>query len=165
MKKQPFTTEANLQAFSQAHHETAAMSAIRTTAFQQYLDLPLAEFPKINYRRWPLYDVQPFIESSASNGQQEPVTAMIDQQGVQPATIQLSQEAQAAGVVALDFFKAQAQYPELFAKYYMTLALKADAHRLAAYHAAAVNSGVLIYIPKNVKLTEPLTLNFQQDTT
>lgn len=165
MKKQPFTTEANLQAFSQAHHETAAMSAIRTTAFQQYLDLPLAEFPKINYRRWPLYDGQPFIESSASNGQQEPVTAMIDQQGAQPATIQLSQEAQAAGVVALDFFKAQAQYPELFAKYYMTLALKADAHRLAAYHAAAVNSGVLIYIPKNVKLTEPLTLNFQQDTT
>lgn len=164
MKKQPFTTESELQTFSQAHHETAAMTAIRTTAFQQYLDLPLAEFPKINYHRWPLFSGQPLVEKQPVSSDQAS-TAAVDQQGTQPATIQLSAEAQAAGVVVLDFFAAQAQYPELFAKYYMSIALKKDAHRLAAYHAAAVNSGVFIYVPKNVKLAEPLTLNFQQDTT
>ncbi|WP_225420376.1 Fe-S cluster assembly protein SufD [Lapidilactobacillus bayanensis] len=165
MKKQPFTTAADLKAFSQAHHETAAMTAIRMTALQQYLDLPLAEFPKINYRRWLLDEGQPFVANNTSVVAQQPITVNVDQQGTKPATIKLSAEAQATGVVVLDFFTAQAQYPELFAKYYMTLALPKSAHQLAAYHAASVNSGVFIYVPQNVKLTEPLTLNFQQDTT
>lgn len=165
MNKKLFTSEQELTAFSQQHHETAAMVQIRAAAFEQYAELPLPQFQKINYRTWSLFNGEPLVAAPSTLKPLTKSTATISQQGTQPAQIQLNAEAQAAGVVALDFFEAEQQFPELFAKYYMTIALAKDAHRLAAFHAAAVNSGVFVYVPAGVQLKEPLTWEFTQDTT
>ncbi len=38
----------------------------------------------------------------------------------------------------------------------MTEAVKVDEHKLTAYHAALVNGGVFVYVPKNVVVEQPL---------
>lgn len=171
MNSKRFTSEQNLIEFSNQHHETAAMQEKRLMAFQQYPELALPKFQKINYRNWGLLKGQPMPAdvSASSNTQSKsmsidlPANAMITQRGIQSAQVKLNQEALTAGVIALDFFDAQQQFPEWFARDYMTKALAADAHRLAAYHAAAVNCGIFVYVPAGVQLKEPLTWSFSQD--
>ncbi|GEL13210.1 Fe-S cluster assembly protein SufD [Lapidilactobacillus concavus] len=171
MNSKRFTSEQNLIEFSNQHHETSAMQQKRLIAFQQYPELVLPKFQKINYRNWGLLKGQPMPAdvSASSNTQSKsmsidlPANAMITQRGIQSAQVKLNQEALTAGVIALDFFDAQQQFPEWFARDYMTKALAADAHRLAAYHAAAVNCGIFVYVPAGVQLKEPLTWSFSQD--
>ncbi len=45
----------------------------------------------------------------------------------------------------------------------MTTAVKVDEHKLTAYHAALVNGGVFVYVPKNVVLEKPLQVVFLND--
>ncbi|MFC6315489.1 Fe-S cluster assembly protein SufD [Lapidilactobacillus achengensis] len=179
VRVKPFTTAAELATFSADHHEMASLAALRQQALAAYPQLPLPTFEKIRYQRWPLFNgnlapeqaanqtvtstsmsapVAPLATTGAAD--QEP--AMIQQLDLQVPRVQLSAEAQAQGVVALDFFQAQREYPELFAKYYGTLAAPALANRLAAFHTAAVNGGLLIYLPAGAKLTAPLTLELTQ---
>ena len=41
--------------------------------------------------------------------------------------------------------------------------VKVDEHRLTALHAALLNGGVFIYVPKNVELKEPIQAVFLHD--
>lgn len=164
----PFTTKTNLTVFSQNHHETKIMQNRRLAGLAAYPQLPLPKFPKIHYQNWPLI---PQTQSTAYSRQistssarlQTDTKTMIQQVGANQPQINLSTEAQQKGVVALDIFQAQQRFPQLFADHYMTKALPADAHRLAAYHVAAMNSGIFIYVPPKVQLQEPLTLTFWQN--
>lgn len=164
----PFTTKTQLTTFSQNHHEIKIMQDRRLASLAAYPNLPLPKFPKINYQKWPL---MPLKTATASDQQditkalspQINTESMIQQVGTSTPQITLSAEAQAKGVIALDIFQAQQRFPKLFADYYATQALPADSHRLAAYHVAAMNSGIFLYVPPKVQLQEPLTLTFWQD--
>ena len=59
------------------------------------------------------------------------------------------EELKEKGVIVADLKAALTEHRELFERYYMQKAVKADENRLTAQHAAKVTSGALIYIPKN----------------
>lgn len=75
----------------------------------------------------------------------------------------LSQELLDKGVILTDIFTALAEYPELVQRYYMKDAVAFDEHRLTALHAALMNGGVFVYVPKNVVIEEPLQAIFWQE--
>ena len=65
------------------------------------------------------------------------------------------------GVIFTDIITAAfASMLNLVQKYFMTDGVKVDEHRLTALHAALVNGGVFVYVPKNVVIEEPLQVVF-----
>ena len=80
-----------------------------------------------------------------------------------PAYLSLTEELKGKGVVFTDIFTAAREHSELLQKYFMTQVVKADEHRLTALHAALVNGGVFLYIPKNVEIKEPIHAIYVHD--
>jgi len=72
------------------------------------------------------------------------------------AYVSLSEELKEQGVIFTDIFTAAKEHPELVQKYFMKDAVKVDEHKLTALHAALLNGGVFLYIPKNVEVKEPV---------
>lgn len=48
-------------------------------------------------------------------------------------------------------------------RYYMKDAVSIDEHKLTALHAALMNGGIFVYVPKNVQIEEPLQAVFWQE--
>src|SRR5699024_8895779 len=80
-----------------------------------------------------------------------------------PAYQTISQELINKGVIFTDIFTALQEHEELVKKYYMTDAVSVDEHRLTALHAALMNGGVFVYVPKNVQIEAPLQVVFWQE--
>src|SRR5699024_1611129 len=63
-----------------------------------------------------------------------------------------------------DIFTAMKDHGGLVEKYFMKDAVAVDEHRLTALHAAFMNGGVFLYVPKNVHIETPIqTLFWQED--
>lgn len=60
------------------------------------------------------------------------------------------------GIIFTDIATAARDHSDLLKKYYMADAVNADENRLIALHAALVNGGTFIYVPKNTELNVPL---------
>ncbi len=75
----------------------------------------------------------------------------------------LKKEWEEQGIVFLDMDVAVKEFPELVKKYFMTSCVPIDLHKFSALHAAVWSGGTFIYIPKNVKLTEPLQAYFRMN--
>ncbi len=67
------------------------------------------------------------------------------------------------GVIFEDMPTAVNKYPELVQKYFMKL-VPAHDHKFAALHGAVRSGGTFIYVPKWVKVTEPLQAYFRMNT-
>ncbi|WP_017797496.1 Fe-S cluster assembly protein SufD [Oceanobacillus kimchii] len=67
------------------------------------------------------------------------------------------------GVIFTDIFTAMRNYSDLVEKYYMKDAVAVDQNKLTALHAALVNGGIFVYVPKNVQIEEPLQAVFWQE--
>lgn len=76
----------------------------------------------------------------------------------------LSPEMSAKGVVLTDLFTAFKTLPELMKKYFMTAVIKAEENKLNAAHLAYLNSGAVLYVPKNVKLNDPVEVDLVQNS-
>ena len=55
------------------------------------------------------------------------------------------------------------EYPDLVKKYFMQLVPPTD-HKFAALHGAVWSGGTFVYIPKGVKLSDPLQSYFRMNT-
>src|SRR5699024_6204458 len=75
----------------------------------------------------------------------------------------LSTDLKDQGVIFTDIFTAMQEHPELVEKYYMTEAVSVDEHKLTAVHAALMNGGVFLYVPKNVVIETPVQAIFWQE--
>ena len=60
------------------------------------------------------------------------------------------------GVIVEGLSDALNNHPDLVKKYFMTEATSVDEHRLTALHAALLNGGVFVYVPKNVVVEHPI---------
>lgn len=60
------------------------------------------------------------------------------------------------GVVFCDFATAVKEHGDLVKKYLLTEAVSADENKLTAMHAALMEGGAFIYVPKNVNVEVPL---------
>ena len=84
------------------------------------------------------------------------------QQGTWTTFEQLSTELAEKGVIFTDLFTALQEHPDLVKEYYMQKAVKMDEDQLTALHAAFMNTGLFLYVPKNVVIDEPIEALFFQ---
>lgn len=75
----------------------------------------------------------------------------------------MKKELKKKGVIFMDCDEALQKHPELFKKYFMTSCIPPTLHKFAALHAAVWSGGTFIYIPKGVKLKEPLQAYFRMN--
>ncbi|PAE36570.1 Fe-S cluster assembly protein SufD [Bacillus sp. 7884-1] len=171
------TTETNLsfdkdfvRSFSKEMNEPAWMEEFRVNAFELSENLPMprpdkTKIDKWNFTQFDNHTVKSEVFTSLA-GLPEEVKALIGdeaaaknlyiQRNQTPAYISLSEELKAQGVIFTDIFTAVREHGELVQKYLLTEAVKTDEHRLIAFHAALINGGAFLYIPKNVEIKEPI---------
>lgn len=76
----------------------------------------------------------------------------------------LREDLRAQGVIVCDWAEALEKHGDLLQKYFGQ-AVPIDENRLTAEHAASINNGILVYVPKNVAVKEPITVAYLQDAT
>ncbi|HMS91296.1 MAG TPA: SufD family Fe-S cluster assembly protein, partial [Candidatus Absconditabacterales bacterium] len=76
---------------------------------------------------------------------------------------QIQEKRSKKGIIFEDMPQAVIKYPELVKKYFMKL-VPANDHIFAALHGAVWSGGTFIYVPKGVKLTDPLQAYFRMNT-
>jgi Fe-S cluster assembly protein SufD len=171
------TTETNLsfdkdfvRSFSKEMNEPAWMEEFRVDAFELSETLPMprpdkTKIDKWNFTQFDNHTVKSEVFTSLAELPEE-VKALIGdeaaaknlyiQRNQTPAYISLSEELKAQGVIFTDIFTALREHSDLVQKYFLTEAVKTDEHRLIALHAALINGGAFLYIPKNVEIKEPI---------
>src|SRR5699024_1810060 len=102
-------------------------------------------------------DIQDFLDQK--NTQEN----LLIQRNHTVAYASLSKKLEEKGVIFTDIFTALIDHEELVKRYYMKDAVSVDEHRLTALHAALMNGGAFVYVPKNVQLEEPLQVIFWQE--
>jgi Fe-S cluster assembly protein SufD len=166
-----FDREAITQ-YSKANQEPEWFLASRLAAFDSCakLELPVLEKTKID--KWNIDQYVPFLTQpkvASADQLDDVVKAEIDATAVKSLLVQKNAsiiyhrelaEAKAQGVIFTDLATALREHGDLVKKYWMQ-AVAADEHRLTALHAALVNGGVFIYVPKNVQVDVPLQAVFQ----
>ncbi|MEE1130493.1 MAG: Fe-S cluster assembly protein SufD [Caryophanon sp.] len=165
-----------VRAFSQQNGEPQAFTDFRANALQQAAELELPKPDRTNISKWNFIDVAAHTVESAAyaslNELPETVKAIIDADAQQnlyiqrnntPAFIRVSSELTAKGVIITDIETAIREHADLVEQYFMTTAVKVDEHQLTAYHAALVNGGVFVYVPRNVIVEEPIQVVFVHD--
>lgn len=163
-------SEIEVRMLSAFKEEPTWMKNLRLANLSTYETLPQPDIEKVNFHRWNLTDdvINAEYGEELINSQQYQYgsgdVAKIVQYGKETIMEQLPQELIEAGVIFTDIFTALQDYPELVEKYYMTKAIKSDENKLTGYHAAYMNSGVFLYIPKNVVIEEPLEALFVQNS-
>jgi len=75
----------------------------------------------------------------------------------------LKKELSEKGVIFLDFDEAVKQYPEMVKEYFMNSCVNPNLHKFAALHGAVFSGGTFIYVPKGVKIDEPLQAYFRMN--
>ncbi len=166
-----------IRAFSEHASEPAFLTESRLAAWKlaSELDLPFVDKTKIDRWNFTGFDTYEGISMGISNeALADKVTNLVDlnkadanyyvQVDTRPARLQLSEELQEQGVILTDIVTAAKNHPDLFKQYFMKDAVQVDEHKLTAFHAALVNGGVFLYVPKNVEISEPIqTVFVQQD--
>jgi len=168
--------KAYIEQFSQERNEPEWMKELRLQALEKSDTLDMPKPDKTKIRRWNFSrfkhassgdsitslkdlpeELQDFFDEDNSSDN------VLIQRNNSVAYASLSEELKAQGVVFTDIFTAMNEHGDLVKKYYMTDGVHVDEHRMTALHAALMNGGVFIYVPKNVEVTEPLQTVFWQE--
>jgi Fe-S cluster assembly protein SufD len=158
----------DIKAFSARNEEPSWMTDLRVAALEKAENLALPKIDRVKFHRWPLFNVNteeytpqalnvPNFDAMKDN-------PVIVQQGSVTAFEQLSAKLADQGVIFTDIFTALQEHGDLVKEYYMTKAVAMDEDKLTAFHAAFMNSGVFLYVPKNVVIEEPIESIFIQDS-
>ncbi|WP_066314293.1 Fe-S cluster assembly protein SufD [Bacillus sp. FJAT-29814] len=166
-----------VSSFSKGMSEPAWFEELRLKALTQLEELPMPKPDKTKIDKWNFTQFNRHTVTSAAYASlgelPEEVKALVDleaqnqnlyiQRNQTPAFLSLSQELKDKGVIFTDIFTAARDHSDLLKKYYMTQAINADEHKLTALHAALVNGGVFLYVPKNVEISEPIQAVYVHD--
>ena len=172
--KLPFD-EKYVSDFSAEHNEPAWMKDIRLEGLDlaNNLELPKPDKTKIN--RWNFTNFKHTTDKGEQIDSLENVPAALEEfvdvnnenivilRNQSVAYASLNKELEDKGVILTDIFTALRDHEELVKQYYMTEAVTKDEHKLTALHAALMNGGVFVYVPKNVQIEQPLQTIFWQE--
>lgn len=174
--KLPFDQDY-VSSFSKEMGEPTWLTELRLQAMALAETLPLprpdkTKIDKWNFTQFPKHIVK--SEDFASlNELPEEVKVLIDieakdknlyiQRNNRPVFLSLSKEWQEKGVIFTDIFSAAREHGDLLQRYLMKSGVKMDEHRLTAVHAALINGGTFLYVPKNVEVTQPIQAVFIHD--
>jgi Fe-S cluster assembly protein SufD len=166
-----------LDSFSKGQGEPAWFSDLRAQALTKAGELELPKPDKTKITKWNFTEFkQHTVESKPYENLSElpeAAKALIDtdnqnnnlyvQRNNTPAYLTLSQELKDKGVIFTDILTAVKEHGELVQKYFMKEGVKVDEHKLTALHAALVNGGAFLYVPKNVEVEQPIQAVYIQD--
>ncbi|WP_044748585.1 Fe-S cluster assembly protein SufD [Bacillus alveayuensis] len=167
--KLPFDQDY-VRSFSEERKEPSWLLNLRLQALAKVEELPLPKPDKTKIDKWNFTQfANHVVESEPLSSLEklpEAVKALIDlneenknlyvQRDNTAAYVSLSEDLKAKGVIFTDIFTAVREHSELVEKYFMKDGVKVDEHRLTALHAALMNGGVFVYVPKNVEVDVPL---------
>jgi len=166
-----------ISSFSKEMGEPVWLTELRVNALEQAENLPMPKPDKTKIDKWNFtqfekhiiksedftsFDELPDSVKSLINVSENDQTLYI-QRNNRPTLISLSKELQENGVVFTDIFTAAREHGELLQKYFMKDAVKVDEHKLTALHAALLNGGAFLYVPRNVELKNPIQAVFLHD--
>lgn len=159
-------TKETIKYFSQMHAEPEWLANLRQAAFDKIDKLELPVIERVKFHRWNLGDGT--LSESEALANVPDFTALNDhltlvQVGTQTTLEQLPADLAEQGVVFTDFYSALEEIPEIIEKHFMS-SVKYDEDKLAAYHTAYFNGGVVLYIPDNVEINQPIEGIFYQDS-
>ncbi|MED3549572.1 Fe-S cluster assembly protein SufD [Cytobacillus praedii] len=174
--KLPFDKEY-VSSFSKEMGEPAWLTELRLNALANAENLPMPKPDKTKIDKWNFTQFNKHIVSSEDfsslNELPEEVKTLIDleaaeqnlyiQRNNRPSYLSVSKDVQSKGVIFTDIFTAAREHGDLLQKYFMQDGVKVDEHRLTALHAALVNGGIFLYVPKNVEVAEPIQAVFIHD--
>ncbi|MGF2617666.1 Fe-S cluster assembly protein SufD [Rossellomorea vietnamensis] len=166
-----------LDSFSKGLGEPEWFSSLRTQALAKAGELELPKPDKTKITKWNFTEFkQHTVESNSYQDLSElpeAAKALIDtdnssnnlyvQRNNTPAFLTLSKELQEKGVIFTDILTAIKEHGDLVQKYFMKEGVKVDEHKLTALHAALLNGGVFLYVPKNVEVEQPIQAVYIQD--
>jgi len=173
--KLPFDQEY-ITSFSKEMNEPEWLTELRVQALNAADTLPMPRPDKTKITNWNFTQFEKLLVKSEAYtnlselpeevkllvGEEAKNNSLYVQRNNKPAYLSVSQELLDKGVIFTDIFTAAREHGDLLKKYYMT-AVKTDEHRLTAFHAAFVNGGAFLYVPKNVEITEPIQTIFIHD--
>ena len=168
-------TEQELRSFSEMNGEPSWFTELRLRSFAEAETLPLPKPDKTkilnwNFTEYPVHTVKSSTFDSIED-LTEDVKTIVDleqknlyiQHNNTPAFSRVSEDLAAKGVILTDIFTALREHGDLVQKYFMTNGVKTDEHKLTALHAALMNGGAFLYVPKNVEIEEPVQVVFYHD--
>jgi len=173
--KLPYDAEY-ISRFSEELGEPEWLKSIRLEALQKVDELVLPRADKTKLNNWNFTNFQHGVKKQAIHSLDqlpEEIKVLISDTNSQNLLIQrngslaftaISDELTKNGVIFTDIATAASKHNELLQKYFMTKAVKIDEHKLTALHAAFMNGGTFIYVPKNVEVKEPLQVIYWQDS-
>lgn len=166
-----------IEQFSKERNEPEWMRGIRLQALEQANTLEMPKPDKTKIGKWNFSRFKHLSDHQTASKENLPsaVQELLDQGNASENVViqsnqsvvyaKLSEELQEKGVIFTDIFTALEQHSDLVKRYYMKDAVAIDEHRLTALHAALMNGGVFVYVPKNVQVEEPLqTIFWQEDS-
>jgi len=164
-------TEATVRAFSAAREEPTWMLKRRLAAWQTFESMPWPKATDEDWRRTRLtgFDLgafQPVAQPNAIGGalskslqsehdEMDSAASLIFEEGAVRYR-DMSEDLASKGVVFTDLQSAVREHSDLVQTYFMTEAVKPEHNKFTALHAALWDTGALIYVPKNTKVTLPL---------
>lgn len=165
-----------IEQFSKDRNEPEWMKSLRLQAIEQANELDLPQPDKTRIGRWNFTNFKHASEGAPISSLAElpeQLQDFIDQDNLPKniliernqsvAFAKLSDELKNKGVIFTDIETALVEHEELVKKHFMKDVVSVDEHKLTALHAAMVNGGVFIYVPKGVKIEEPLQTIFWQE--
>ena len=169
--KLPFDQDY-LSNYSKESGEQQWLTDLRLQAFSLAEELPLPKPDKTKITNWNFTQFQKHtVETSITSVDQLPqeVKALVDVENIYvqvdntPVVSSLTEELTSKGVIFTDILTAAKEHSDLVQKYFMKDGVKVDEHKLTALHAALMNGGAFLYIPKNVVVEEPIQAIFVHD--
>ncbi|MEZ6065935.1 MAG: hypothetical protein R3B90_09555 [Planctomycetaceae bacterium] len=173
----PFSTAA-LDGLIARHGEAPWLSERRREALQLFTELSETPLDPEEYKRLDLRTFRPekyrLIDTASSLDASGFSTLMRDRAEFGGAVVhvdgrcvtsQLDESLAAKGVLYGDLKTLLESHREVLEPYFLTKAVRPDADRFAAWHAAFWTGGTVLYVPRNVEITAPLysLIGLQQD--
>lgn len=159
---------AQIQDYSLSQGEPEWLLNRRIQALEKIETLALPMIERVKIHRWPLTEVTTMIDDKVSGAvydfEQVENNPLIVQHSTQTLVEQMPAHLIEKGVILTDIQTAVQEHSDLVEKALMQQAVHYDEDRLTAFHMAFMNSGIFLYIPKNVAIEEPVEALFYQDS-
>lgn len=157
-----------VEQFSKKRNEPDWLTSLRLEAFGLVGQLELPKPDKTKIDNWNFTNFNHQLEETAAIsdeirallGENQKEQNYIVQQNGANAIVQVNEDLEKLGVIFADIQTAFAKHSDKLQKYFMKEIAPANENKLLALHAALVNGGIFIYVPKNVEIDVPLQAVF-----
>ncbi|PYZ92899.1 Fe-S cluster assembly protein SufD [Salipaludibacillus keqinensis] len=164
--------------FSKDRQEPQWFTDLRLSSLENAfsLELPKAEKTRINKWNFTSFDFDAKTSGSGNFsdlsdsvkslvGEEKNIQNLIAQKNGVTTFQALHEDLKNKGVIFTDLTTALSNHEELVKKYFMQDAISANENRLTSLHAALVNGGTFLYVPKNVEVEVPLQAVYSHEGT